>query len=405
MKKTKFATSMALLVGTTATFAGPVTTVPWNGNTGAVSFTYDDGRPSQLTNLVPQLDNLGIKVTFFLAYGIYNFPGNESQWTAVAKKGHELANHTYDHNTPTSTNVVQMATVLRGMDPSIEAVSFAYPNCTVTNESYVSAEAFIGRGCGSTTYAWGTQPSDWENVQGLIVTSSNISPATTLINSAKSGNSWAVILNHDVETSGSDIYYLTPTDNQTMLNSAITAKVWVAPYGTVGAYYRAHFTMDAVTASGSGPTWNLTWTSPHPKMPKSVMLKVKLDANTFGSSPVVTQGGTAVAANSDGSFTIDFMKLAMTISKTGSTGLLVDGSIPASLRGSEVGDGLVLSGLPVGSYRLEFRTLSGAILSSSTIQSTSAQPITVSSPVHGRSVLVVLSRKGAKDFSAPVWVP
>ena len=47
--------------------AGPVTTVPWNGHTGAVSFTYDDARSSQIPNLLPQLDALGIKATFFIS--------------------------------------------------------------------------------------------------------------------------------------------------------------------------------------------------------------------------------------------------------------------------------------------------------------------------------------------------
>ena len=41
--------------------------MPWNGHTGAVSFTYDDARPSQIPNLLPQLDALDIKATFFIS--------------------------------------------------------------------------------------------------------------------------------------------------------------------------------------------------------------------------------------------------------------------------------------------------------------------------------------------------
>lgn len=391
-----------VLASAATTLAGPVTTVPWNGYPGAVSFTYDDGRPSQLTNLVPQLDQLGVKVTFFLAGSIYNFNSNQSQWAAQAKKGHELANHTADHNTPNSTNVASMASTLRKLDTSVQAVTLAYPNCNEGGTSYVSAENFMARGCSSTTYAWANEPSDWMNIQGLIVTSSNIAPVTSNINSAKSGSAWAVIINHDVTTSNSDVYYLTPTDNQTMLKNAIAAGIWVAPYGTVGAYWRAHFTMDKVTASGNGP-WTLTWTSPHPKMPKSVMLKVKLAASTFGDSIVVTQGGNAIARNSDNSYTIDFMKLAMTVAKKDpTTGLLADGSIPATIRTSATG--LVLSGLSSGSYTLDLRSLSGALFSRTSIHSTGAESMTIPFSIHDRCAVAILSREGAKSCVVPVWM-
>ena len=392
-----------VLASAATTLAGPVTTVPWNGYPGAVSFTYDDGRPSQLTNLVPQLDQLGVKVTFFLAGNLYNFASNESQWAAQAKKGHELANHTSDHSTPSSTNVSSMATTLRKLDTSVQAVTLAYPNCTEGGTSYVSAENFMARGCSSTTYAWANEPSDWMNIQGLIVTNSNIAPVTSNINSAKSGNAWAVIINHDVTTSNSDIYYLTPTDNQTMLNNAISAKVWIAPYATVGAYWRAHFTMDKVTASGTTGPWTLTWTSPHPKMPKSVMLKVNLAASTFGDSIVVTQGGNVIARNSDNSYTIDFMKLTMTVAKkSATTGLTENGINPTSIRTSAAG--LVLSGLPSGSYTLDLRSLSGALLSRISIHSTGAESMTIPFSIHDRCAVAILSREGAKSRIVPVWM-
>lgn len=391
------------LAAASVTLAGPVTTVPWNGYPGAVSFTYDDGRSSQLTYLVPQLDSLGIKVTFFLASGIYNFTSNESQWAAQAKKGHELGNHTSDHTTPNSTNVSSMAKTLRSLDTSVQAVTLAYPNCTEGGTTYVGAEDFIARGCSSTVYAWGTQPSDWMNIQGLIVTSSNITPVATNVASAKSNSSWAVIINHDVTTSNSDVYYLTPTSNRTMLTNAISAGVWIAPYATVGAYWRAHFTMDNVTVSGSTP-WTLAWTSPHSKMPKSVMLKVKLARTTFGDSILVSQGGNTISRNSDSSYTIDFMKLSLTVSKkSATTGLLEDGTIPASIRAT--GEGLVLSGLPAGSYALDLRSLSGARLSHTAVRSTGEESVTVPVAIHGRRVVAVLSREGARNLAVAVWVP
>lgn len=304
------------LLAVAAGLAGPVTTVPWNGYTGAVSFTYDDARSGQIPNLIPQLDALGIKATFFLTYGAGgDLSTNKTKWIAAGKSGHELANHTYDHQNAFDgdAQIAKMATDIRGMDPSFEAVTFAYPNCNVGGTGTVGAESFMARGCGSTRYKWtSSQPSDWMNIQGLIITSSAASSGVSAVNSAKSENSWATIIIHDV-TASPDQYSLTPANNKSILDAAVSAKVWIAPYGTVGAYYRAHYAMDAVTPTKSGSSWNMSWTSPHAKMPKSVKLRVKLDAATFGSDFVVKQSGTAIPAESDGSYVIDFMKLAMSV--------------------------------------------------------------------------------------------
>lgn len=326
--------------------AGPVTTVPWNGYTGAVSFTYDDGRPSQLPTLVPQLDQTGIKATFFLASGIYDFKA--SAWASVAKKGHELANHTSDHTTPGSNNVKSMAATLRAIDPVVEAVTLAYPGCGVGGTNYVSAESFIARGCGTARYKWsglepnGSQP-DWMNVQGVIL-SKAVKPGLDAVDAAKSENSWAVMVVHDVENNPRD-YSLSPADNKKILDQAIANKLWIGTYQEVGAYYRAHFTMDKVTAaSGSGP-WNLTWTSPHAKMPKSVKLKVKLDAATFGTSFTVSQDNVTIPANTDGSYTVNFMKLKMNVTK-GSTGVREAAHRAlSSIETNLVRDGISLKGL------------------------------------------------------------
>jgi peptidoglycan/xylan/chitin deacetylase (PgdA/CDA1 family) len=386
-------------------FAGPITTVPWNGYTGAVSLTYDDGRPSQLSNLIPTLDQSTystIKVTFFLAGSIYTWPSQKTSWIPVAAKGHELANHTQDHSTPTSTNVTQMASALRALDPSIDAASFAYPNCTVSGTNYVSAEAFVGRGCGQATYAWGTQPSDWMNVQGLIINSGAPSPGVSLINSAKSGNSWVTTIIHDV-TASPDQYSLTPADNQKILDAAKSSGCWTAPYGTVGAYYRAHFTMDAVTASGSGP-WNLTWTSPHPKMPRSVPLKIKLATATFGSSFTVSQDNVAIPANSDGSYTIDFMKLKMTVT-SGTTGIQ-DRTIYGKAEASAVGNSLRFEGMVPGDYTLSLRTLSGALLERSTFHVPGSDAeVAIPASAHGRRVLAVLDASGKDSRTLPIAIP
>ena len=169
--RSRLATVFLLSVAS-VTLAAPVTTVPWNGYPGAVTFTFDDACSSQLSHAVPALKARKINATFFLYNSGNAFTGNKAAWVAVAKDGNELANHTLDHSdlSQASTNgtneVTSMATLLRGADPSIEAVTLAYPGCAVGNATAVGAENFMARNCtfGSGPYtpiAWKTQPSNW----------------------------------------------------------------------------------------------------------------------------------------------------------------------------------------------------------------------------------------------------
>ena len=69
----------------------------WNGKKCAVVLTYDDALNVHLDNVVPALDSLNLKATFYLSG---YFPGCRQRlndWRAVAEGGHELANHTLFH--------------------------------------------------------------------------------------------------------------------------------------------------------------------------------------------------------------------------------------------------------------------------------------------------------------------
>ncbi len=82
---------------TIGTFLRPAVARPtWpEGNSAAVSLTYDDGCDSQLENVSPLLDDLRLKATFFLT--IENMRARQADWVGLAKKGHEIGNHTMTH--------------------------------------------------------------------------------------------------------------------------------------------------------------------------------------------------------------------------------------------------------------------------------------------------------------------
>jgi len=69
----------------------------WNNKTCAVSLTYDDALNVHLDNVVPILDSLGFRATFYLSGFFPAFRERSAEWESVANKGNELGNHTLFH--------------------------------------------------------------------------------------------------------------------------------------------------------------------------------------------------------------------------------------------------------------------------------------------------------------------
>ena len=69
----------------------------WHHKKCAVVLTYDDGLDVDIDNVVPALDSLGLKATFYVSNYSGTVDARPDGWRAIAAKGHELGNHTYYH--------------------------------------------------------------------------------------------------------------------------------------------------------------------------------------------------------------------------------------------------------------------------------------------------------------------
>ena len=328
--------TMTIVLGCLACYLGdalgaaPVKTVPWNGYKGAVTFTFDDGCPSQIANVLPALKSRGIHATFFLP-GSAVSGTNKSAWIQAAKDGNELANHTVSHIDLTTLagaaavapEVNDQATALRNLDPSVEAVTLAYPYCNTNAviDSITDLQTFIARTCsGSALFSWSTKPANWmQMTSNSLHGDTSVNKALNDIDSAAKGSRWLVTLDHCV---GGDWLSITTAQAMSLFDRAIADSLWIDTYQDVAGYWRASFTMDTVQAKAQASSWTLAWKSPHARMPKSVMLRVKLDSTYFGATFQVYQKGVEIPKQSDGSYLIDFMKLQLTVSSTSPTKLL-----------------------------------------------------------------------------------
>ncbi|HUQ96719.1 MAG TPA: polysaccharide deacetylase family protein [Chitinophagaceae bacterium] len=85
---------IVLLAGVTATCQKAN---PWNNRQCAVVLTYDDALDVHLDNVIPALDSLNLKGTFFLTAASPAFTRRLQDWKKAAQHQHELANHTLFH--------------------------------------------------------------------------------------------------------------------------------------------------------------------------------------------------------------------------------------------------------------------------------------------------------------------
>ncbi len=68
-----------------------------NGAKAAVCFTYDDGLDCHLDVAIPQLDESGMKGTFFCTGNSASLYNRLDEWREIIQNGHELGNHTLFH--------------------------------------------------------------------------------------------------------------------------------------------------------------------------------------------------------------------------------------------------------------------------------------------------------------------
>ncbi len=68
-----------------------------DGQSMAISLSYDDAIDSQLDNAIPSLNRHDLQASFYLTLASPTVRDRLGEWRAAAERGHELGNHTVDH--------------------------------------------------------------------------------------------------------------------------------------------------------------------------------------------------------------------------------------------------------------------------------------------------------------------
>ncbi len=350
----KALTSCGLVLGFAglANGASPLKTVPWNGHVGAASFTFDDAMEDQIENLTPILEEMSdVRVTFFLSNmgGGKSLHRNGAGFAKLAQMGNEIGNHTDNHlqlpdqdDATLKSEIIDFAseieTVMKENGANVNVTALATPFCANNDKvsSVINQRHFINRDGGwHGRNSWDEEPK-WLSMASRIWNHSQTAAAELLgaLDTAAfignfaganpwdvqvKGPSWLVLLHHGVSDAGG--MSIAPSDLKSAFQRALKNDLWTAPFSVVGAYYKAHFTLDTASAvANDDGSYKVSWTLPHPQMPKSIPLKVKLSEDFLkditlkqDEKIVLVQNGKEIQADENNVYTIEFCELNATI--------------------------------------------------------------------------------------------
>lgn len=216
----------------------------------AVSFTFDDGAPSHISDGAPVFDKYGYKATFNL---VTNWNPNWSGFQILASNGHEIASHSDSHQTNMSgEEASSKANIAKNISQDYGCLTVAYPNCNVPNESSVLQNYIAGRICngswqGISDNMGKNGPSNWAKVPAIMtgdqgsINSKN--SFTDEMQKVIQSGGWVMFLTHGFSGKNNGSATYSPTDLSAIEGALQWAKqndkdIWVAPFRNVAMYIK-----------------------------------------------------------------------------------------------------------------------------------------------------------------------
>ena len=218
----------------------------WKGFTqSAVSYTWDDNTPKQLSDALPLFDKFDFKVTFFI---ITSLNPNWNGLKQARKGGHEIASHTVTHTALNTLSDADQEVELNNSQKEIntqmgntECITLAYPFCIASNPGITSSHYISARGCNGQIEQ--KTPSDLLNIASIICGAQGAVKTTQefnqTVNNSANINGWSVFLLHGINNDGG----FSSTDSaelskhlEYMNNNR--DKFWIATCGNVVRYIR-----------------------------------------------------------------------------------------------------------------------------------------------------------------------
>lgn len=304
--------SLATVVAFGCTMVGAQEIATWSGDRkAAVSFTFDDGAPSQVSDAGPTFDKYGYKATFNL---VVNWNPDWNGFQKMADNGHEIASHSNTHGQNMSGEEASSKSgIASHIKQKYGIITVAYPNCNVPNASAVTQNYIIGRICNG---SWQNQadimgkdgPSDWTKASALMTGTENGgiqgNGFTDKMGQALNQGGWVAFLTHGLQGKQNGNATYSPTNLNDIENALKKAKdndgdYWVAPMGYVAMYIkeRKNSKVNKKSGDANSITFEVTHSIKDNVSAYDYPLTIKIKNDNNWTKVKATQGGAEVEAN------------------------------------------------------------------------------------------------------------
>lgn len=287
----------------------------WNDHPAAVSLTFDDSRAVHLDVVVPELNKRHLNATFFV---IVSKLTRLDEWRKVQAEGHEIGNHSVTHEHPAVLTQVseelEVEDAKKFLDSNFKSniTIFAYPYAELSPGlvSWVQTYDFAARGwqgdSGVSPYVTSDSEPDWYNLPSQAsYTQYDAAVYKSWIDQAFEMRAWTTLQIHGIGDPSTGFEPI-PTDTFFSLLDYLKAKesrgLWVAPFGTVAAYFRAQKIVETAEPQLQDGEEKIVWKVPEP-FPTGVMLKIAIES---GAHAHLYQGKHELHPNKAGVYLVSF---------------------------------------------------------------------------------------------------
>jgi peptidoglycan/xylan/chitin deacetylase (PgdA/CDA1 family) len=269
--------------------------LPWAGFQAALSYSFDDGQPSQIQHY-DALQAMGVPMTFYVSTKENWQAGYDAAWSRAARDGHELGNHTVNHCYANGggmngaacqgwlgadEEVAQCSTYIETRLGQNGVWTMAYPFGDAAWRPSAEKRFFLARGVrGGTVRASDTV--DFFDLPVLnIAGGESEQQLRGDVDRTRAANAWGIFLVHTLLPTPDNWYAGVDIDALTgsMGHAKELGDIWVDTVANVGAYLAGHQALALATPHGSlERTWN--WTLPN-FFPRGRALRVVVDGGTL----------------------------------------------------------------------------------------------------------------------------
>ncbi len=293
-----------------------VKVLDWNGHRAALTLTFDDGSPSQATDVLPVLDAKGVKATFFVTAKNVR-KADVARWARAELEGHELANHTVDHCSAAALGKGGCRSAVEEIDGANRFIesrlgardvyTFAYPFVDGSPPyERVASRRFLLARAGSGGLEDATTTPDWYEMDARFIEPSHgetVQDWMGWTDEAEAESKWLVLVFHSMLPENW-CEGISSEDLATLLDHAKQVPdLWIDTFVNVGAYLRAERLFESLTPSPRGETLTWKWVLPE-HFPRGRSLRVTVDSGTLWQHgvPLLRDAAGAYSVSLDAGF-------------------------------------------------------------------------------------------------------